>query len=74
MTLRINEDGEWVMPRGLSVHDMANEIKDAVGHQDHWLLPPVAPPPTTKELTIARQYVKVTQHGNARKKTMSLLR
>jgi len=28
--LRRNEDGEWIMPRGISVHDMAKEIEDAV--------------------------------------------
>lgn len=28
--LRKNEDGEWTMPRGISVHDMAKEIEDAV--------------------------------------------
>lgn len=28
--LRKNEDGEWTMPRGISVHDMAREIEDAV--------------------------------------------
>ena len=27
--LRENEDGEWMMPRGLSIHDMAMEIAEA---------------------------------------------
>lgn len=56
MTLRRNEDGEWVMTRGISVPDMAHEIIEAIGWQDYDL-PPTTP---TRDLTIARQYVKVT--------------
>ena len=58
MTLRLNDDGEWTMPRGLSVHDMAYEIKDALLDQPPCQLPVARP--TRRDLTIARQYVKVT--------------
>lgn len=56
MTLRLNEDGEWMMPRGLSQQDMAHEITEALGWQEGH------PPPerVPADLTIAREYVKVT--------------
>lgn len=71
--LKINEDGEWVMPRGLSAHDMACEIKDAVRDLESGDMPGWAEDHLDRDFTAVRRHVKVT-HGNARKATLPKMR
>lgn len=58
--LRENEDGEWMMPRGLSTHDMAMEIAEATFLFQESREFPNEP----HGLTRLRNYVKVN-HGDA---------
>ena len=71
--LKKNEDGEWAMPRGLSFHDMACEILDAVRDQDWTDVPGWEEGQLRQDFTAVKRYVKVT-HGNACKTKMSKVR
>lgn len=72
--LKLNENGKYVMPRGLSVTDMAYEIKDAVREQDFISQVDWYDSHLKQDFTAVRNYVKVTSNGNIRKTTLSKVR